>query len=321
MKNSSVKSEKNFSQINKSLVVYSTDMIRLKNNLKNLEDSELKLLSFLLENSPVIKGGGHDLFLAGKDWSNSHLGTILNMTQETARRAKESLHARGIILVDGLYYDEYFEEKNGVMVRLRTQFRQHVKFTDEFLNFVADNLGNQKIDVSEPFNWHPAYVAIRQMRQERSRQSKIAWVLRTAQNLLAECKDGVNNLLNSCEKVHLEYVPKNDSPVHIPNVPNLIQENSNSEINIKLLNSRGDYLKHSKISSNAKAFGSVSSVINHMMSQADAAIKEWKEATTKICDSLVKSGKTYHEVGLLMVQQRYCRSLIEFGRLYKPSPG
>lgn len=312
--------------------IYSTSLLRFKNNLRNLTKCETDILKLMIEEIPCIKGGGHDISKTDKTWSNRWLSKMLGHKVELIRRAKEGLQARGIILIDGRYYDEHLVNKNGILVRLRTFHRQTIMLTQEFINFMVTRLTDRNIDVDEPFNYHPHYVDKVEKRKNDERQNKRAWEERQFQKRLVEMGIDLSNVVSgivdkfvdkpvdnpseSLDKVRMECVPKNDQNIRMECVPYLIQDDPNS-IKSGYLNSR-DYDYEGMDKSDSKSFGNISRAIGEITANAEKVIKEWKEETTKTCDILIKSGKTYYEVGMLMVKQRYVRSFNHFQRLYSP---
>lgn len=116
--------------------VTSIDLTNLDDKIfsKQLVRSEQALLAKLMQKFKMTSHG-HDLTDA-KDYSNQYFAQILNVSQETARKAKEKLHARGIILIDGQTWDQYQKEGR----RRKTGHRQTIQLTPEFKNFVVSGL-------------------------------------------------------------------------------------------------------------------------------------------------------------------------------------
>lgn len=311
------KHQHDFNQTNK--VILSTAEIRkFLKNCKGLSKVDSIYLKNFLE-SCKLQDGGHDITEV-KTWVNRYTAENIGYGEKKIKEAKESGQARGIFLIDGLYWDEYRTEKNGKLVRLRTAYSQSIQLSPEFINFMVEKLNDKNIMIDDSFNYHPDYAKKIEESYLAAKHRSLKHMIKKVQNLIAETKGNVDkvvdNLLNSCEKVGVKCLPTNSDQVGIKR-PRLLNQESEFSLNKTNLNTNSDGCLKVK-NDNLNLIQNLGNTVNNMIASTHREMRKWQDATTKFCDSLIKAGKTYHEVGLLMVQQRYVRSMVEFKRVYSP---
>jgi biotin operon repressor len=101
----------------------------------NLDVYERLLLRFILDLAP-LKDKEHD-FTVITNYSNDYLAKMLGCSRERIRQAKESLQARGILLVDEKTWEEYNLPSGK---RFKPQNTQDVRVTPRFVAYLLGEI-------------------------------------------------------------------------------------------------------------------------------------------------------------------------------------
>jgi len=277
--------------------------INCKNTLEHIKfltRTEHKLLTKLIEKCRVNKGG-HDL----RTWfdnSNENLGYLVGVCAETARIAKEGLHARGIILIDRTSWDKYQKEVDGKLVRMRTPYVQRVEFTYEFIAWFESCVKNRKIPKDGLWMYSSGYV-------EKNNERKFKSAVAVAKFKANQLKKVLITMWNSCESVPIELVGL------ASNLLGSYTKTEESKLNTEDINSKTHDWLHSDGNLSIKE-KLRNPLIANLASYSQKKVKTWTESTTRICKQLIDSGMTKIEVARSMVHQNYVNSIEEFNAKY-----
>ena len=130
---------------------------------QGLTKPEGSLLEKLIGITSVKAGkeGGHDLSKPLKSTANRTLSDKTGLSLESVRRAKERLHARGIITVDGMTWDEYLVENDDGQKRRPLVVREQiVAFTKDFVTFIKEVLSLNSKEKDVPYRLRAKKIAL-----------------------------------------------------------------------------------------------------------------------------------------------------------------
>jgi hypothetical protein len=137
-----------------------------------LSGIEVQILIWFLRQLELQGKFGHNLD-DEKFHSNATIAAQLGFSKETVRRHKESLHARGILMVDGTTWGAY--QKNGY--RRKTGRSQHIKLSIGFQKFLLDR-GAWSDERKWLFEKPAKFVKKEDQRKVKQREATIRWYLR-----------------------------------------------------------------------------------------------------------------------------------------------
>lgn len=270
-------------------ILNSIEIQRAISYLQIVKGQEKTLLYKILMLMP-FEQKGYDI-LGTVTAANGSLGKALGVTNETIGRLKESLHARGIIEVDGKTWDQYRYADGR---RYRAKWIHRVTLSQSFALSLYD-AAKTKTKINFDGNHHPDFVAKLQDRRKRN----LAAVIKSRMLYV------VNNLLESCESIpmsSLSEVAKNISMS-------------------SLLNLKGSFLNtQNKASNPTTVLREVNQNLSNAIGLGKREYKKWTEAVKKICLTLIESGKTVQEVAAIMVKQSYCKNFEHFTELMQSTP-
>lgn len=278
----------------------SLSSINVKNtvrHIKFLSETELKLLTLILEESKLGKNG-HDL-KTFHEWANGSIGYLINRSKESVRIAKEGLQARGVILVDGLNWKEQTKEIDGKLVRTKTPYKQIIQLTEQFITWFKDCVVNRKIMPFRDFGYCDGYIIKKELVSIKSRFARLKY--NAGKMLITMC--------NSCESVAEGLVRGVTNPL---GSFAKIQEQPNHKDTI----SNTHYGFHSHKESLKEKFNNP--LLANFSSYTQKKVKIWTDATNRICKALMDSGMTQVEVARAMITQNYVNSLQEFADKFSP---
>jgi hypothetical protein len=273
--------------------------INVKNtvrHIKFLSETELKLLTLILEESKLGKNG-HDL-KTFHQWANGSIGYLINRSKESVRIAKEGLQARGIILIDGLKWVEQTVEVDGKLIRTKTPYKQMIQLTEQFIAWFKDCVANRKIMPFRDFGYCDGYIIKKELVTMRSRFARLKYnagkmlitVCNSCESVASGLVRGVTNPLGSFDKIQ----------------KNLNHQNTN-------LNTGYGFHSHEKESIKSKLRNPL---LANLSSYTHKKVKIWTDSTTRICKQLIDSGMTQVEVARSMIHQNYVNSMQEFADKY-----
>jgi hypothetical protein len=283
----------------------SLSSINVKNTLEHvkfLTKSEHKVLTKLIEKCRVGRNG-HDL-TTYFNFSNGQLGYLVGLCSETVRVAKEGLQARGIILIDGMSWDQYQVNVDGKLVRLRTPYSQRIEFTNEFVAWLKNCVANRKVPKDGLWMYSFDYL------QKRD-TSKFKAAVAKARFNANQLKKVLISMWNSCEDIPKELVgfeSNSFGSYSKTKEPNL----NNKDI---IGNANGYFPSQEKESIKSKFNNQL---LANLSSYTQKKVKIWTDATTRICKQLMDSGMTQVEVARAMIHQNYVNSLQEFADKFSP---
>lgn len=140
---------------------------------KNLTPIETQIVFWLLRQLELSKCGyGHNL-MEEKWHSNKTIAAHIGYGKETIRRHKESLHARGILIIDQCTWDKYQVAGR----RRKTGHSQHICFSKEFREFLS-NQSNWGLESPWKFQRCAGYEKKLSKLKSRQREYAIQWYLR-----------------------------------------------------------------------------------------------------------------------------------------------
>jgi hypothetical protein len=256
----------------------------------------MKIVELMAYESKLGKNG-HDLE-TWHLWANGSLGYQIRRSKESVRIAKEALQARGIILVDGMKWEDHVKEVDGSLVRARTPYKQRIEFTKEFIGWFRECVAQRKIVSSRQFGYCDNYIMKKEGMTVRARLAKMKY---NAEKLFI-------TVCNSCESVAKELV---GGVTHSLGSFGKIQSKlNNKDTN---LNPYGCFPSQENNSLKDKFRNPL---IANLSSYTEKKVKLWTDATTRICKQLIDSGMTKIDVARSMIHQNYVNSIKEFEAKY-----
>lgn len=251
-----------------------------------------QLLGKLFEVLPVIKGGvdlNGSVFIAA-----GTLAASLGVSPETIGRAKEELHARGIITIDNQPWEDY-RYNDGT--RYKAKWVHSMKFTPLFIS-AFHKAASKRIPIEVNFERHPDYIKKLQNRSERNFIAKIKYMIKSTASF-------GDKLLKSCGNYTMESVRAACESYSIPSVDNLNSISNLNTLNDRIKSSCGFEKKEFSIEK-------MNSLLTNAIVVSKRELKKWTDSVSKLCESLIQSGKTAHEVAQIMISQSYCNTIDEF---------
>jgi hypothetical protein len=291
-------------------VIHSIRMNNVLDFLKLGSPGAKALLRHICQRTRICNGG-HDL-ATPISMINDHLARNLDVSRQTIAAHKEFLHASGIILIDGLTWQEYRGEVHGKLLRFKTHCVQTITLTEKFVEWMRLSATLKK---NHPiiFEAHPEYVTKMQQKVAANRESKARHFIKMAQAMLIE--KGIT-VWNSCETVSMECTPPKAPEVHIPDA-HISRDQDKKLIQYEDNPNRG-YGFDPQVGKPKGIIGGLSRSLDLKAAINDIRLKKWTDDATNFCAALLSTGKTYQEVGLKMIEQRYARSMDHFRSLYPP---
>jgi hypothetical protein len=283
----------------------SLSSINIKNTLEHIKfltNAEHAVLTKLVEKTRVSKTG-HNIN-QWFEYSNGNLGYLIGLCAETVRTAKEGLHARGIILIDGMAWDQYRKEVDGKLVRLRTAYVQRVEFTHDFVSWLRNCVVTRRITKDRSWNYSDDYVTKRETSRFKAAVAKAKFNANQLKNVLI-------SMWNSCEQVPKELVGLGTHSF------GSYTKTEESKFNTKDISSGSGCYPFSEEKNPLKE-KFTNALLANLSSYSQKKVKIWTDATTRICKQLIDSGMTKVEVARSMIHQNYVNSLQEFESKYSP---
>lgn len=272
-----------------NLILNSVEIERAISFLQISKGSEKNLLQKIISLT-TLKSTGRDI-LSTVCIANGSLAKALGYSAETIGRLKESLHAKGIIEVDGKNWQDYrYADGN----RFRAKWIHRVNLTEAFASAFYQ-AAKTRTKIQFDGMPHPEYMEKVKARRERNLaavlKSRMLWV--------------VNNLLDSCESISVSSVCEKIKNISMKSVVEL----------------KGSYLNtQNKTVNPATVLNEVNKNLTNAVEHGKRAYKQWTESVKKICVTLIDSGKTYQEVANIMVKQSYCKNFDHFTQLMQSTP-
>jgi hypothetical protein len=282
----------------------SLSSINVKNTLEHvkfLTEIEKKIVTKMIEKSKLGKHG-HDL-TQWFDWANGSLGYLIDRCGESVRLGKEGLQARGIILIDGLTWDQQQREIDGRLVRDKTPYNQRIQFTKSFVTWFGSCVEARKILSTSQWGYCDRYVIKTEMSKMKAKLSKLKYSAGIVRQVCI-------SMGKTCEEVTRELVRGVTKSLGTFTKTQELKFNTedNSRIGCYLLSQEKDALKNKF----------VNPLLANLSSYTHKKVKIWTDATTRICKQLLDSGMTKVEVARSMIHQSYVNSVIEFEEKYSP---
>jgi hypothetical protein len=274
----------------------------MKNSLEHIKfptKSEKAVLTKMHEKCPLTENG-HDLD-AYFDYANGSLGYLTDRCGETVRVAKEGLQARGIILIDGLTWEQSQIERDGKIVRVRTPQNQRIEFTHEYKVWFKACVTAKKILGDRKWGYCDGYIQKRALSRLRSSLAMARFKESAFSKVFI-------NMGKTCEEVQQKLVTP------LTNFLGTFNKTQNSNSIIKY-NSRIGYGLHSdeKVSIKEKF---INPLIANLSACSNKTVKTWTDATNRIVNQLFQSGMTKVEIIRTMIRQGYVNTVNEFESKY-----
>jgi hypothetical protein len=280
----------------------SLSSINVKNTLEHikfLSRTEKAIVTKMIEKARLYRGG-HDL-TTWYDYANGSLGNLIDRCGESVRIGKEGLQARGIILIDGLTWEQQQIEDNGKLVRGRSCYAQRIEFTHEFVAWFKSCVANRKIMGDRQWGYADGYVIKKEMSRFKSAMAMVRFKANAVKQVLI-------SMGKTCDEEPNKLAPP---PT---NFLGTFTKTDNSKFNTEDNSRIGGWLPSQEKESLKDKFRNP--LIANLSSYTEKKVKIWTDATTRICKQLIDSGMTKIEVARKMIHQNYVNSIQEFEMKY-----
>jgi hypothetical protein len=288
----------------KSYILNSLEIRRAVNAFAQVEGNAKSLLREIIESMTIGKGG--HMINQTINLSNAIFASRIGCSYSTVAKFKEYLHALGIIDIDGKDWEDYRVYYDGSWKRFKSAFTQEISlnqtFLDEFYRSAKQSDWSKR-KITHQFKAPIGY----QLKMQKRHQAMAESIKKYMVGKFAELVSiPVDNLLKSCEMDSVKYQPEScekDSIFSQPCSTNNL--NSNSFINSNPYH--GDLPSDKNL-----GISKTNQLLSNALSLGKRELKKWNESVSKLCETLLMSDKTVHEVAQLMISQSYCNTIDEF---------
>jgi hypothetical protein len=288
----------------KSYILNSLEIRRAVNAFTQLSGTAKSFVREVIESMPIGKGG-HRINQT-INLSNAIFASRIGCSYSTVAKVKEEIHALGIIDIDGKDWEDYRVYYDGSWKRFKSAFTQEIALSQIFLDEIyrsAKQSDWSKRKITHQFKAPIGYQLKKQKRYQARLESAKKYVLGKFAEMVSI---PVDNLLKSCEMDSVKYQPtgcEKDSIFSQPCSKNNL--NSNSFIN------SNPY--HGELPKNINSsISKTNQFLSNALSLGKRELKKWNESVSKLCETLLMSDKTVHEVAQIMISQSYCNTIDEF---------